>query len=340
MPTFSPEALCRVAQTILQALGTPSDVAQLVGDSLVLANIVGHDSHGVIRLEQYARFVRQGHVHPEIRPVLSLRRQATAQVDAAHGWGQPAAQLAARTAIELAMENGVGAVTILRCGHVGRLGEYVELIANAGLIGMALCNAGPAVAPYGGYKPLMGTNPIAWAVPRGVDQPPLIVDFATAGVAEGKLRVSRAKGERVAAGLVVDREGRPSQEPAAFYAGGALLPFGGHKGYGISVMIELLGGALSGTGTSAMSGQSGSNGTLLLAFKIEAFVPAEQFLEQTNDLCQQIKASPPAEGFDEILLPGEPELRERKRRLEGGIAIAEQTWREIQALAVELNVTF
>ncbi len=339
MPTFSPEALCRVAQTILQALGTPSDVAQLVGDSLVQANIVGHDSHGVIRLEQYAQFVRQGHVRPEVRPEVSVRRQANAQVDAAHGWGQPAARLATQTAIELAMENGVGAVTIVRCGHVGRLGEYVEMIANAGLIGMALCNAGPSVAPYGGYKPLMGTNPIAWSVPRGAGQPPLIVDFATAGVAEGKLRVSRAKGEQVAAGLVVDSAGRPSQDPAAFYAGGALLPFGGHKGYGISVMIELLGGALSGNGTSAMSGESGSNGTLLLAFNIESFVSPEQFLEQTNDLCEQIKASPPAEGFAEILLPGEPEIRERKRRLEAGISIPDQTWREIEALAVGLNVT-
>jgi len=338
MPTFSPEALCRVAQTILQALGTPSDLAELVGDSLVQANIVGHDSHGVIRLDQYARFVRQGHVRPEVRPEVSVRRRANAQVDAAHGWGQPAARLASQTAIELAIENGVGAVTIVRCGHVGRLGEYVELIANAGQIGMALCNAGPGVAPYGGYKPLMGTNPIAWSVPRGAGQPPLIVDFATAGVAEGKLRVSRAKGERVAAGLVVDSAGRPSQDPAAFYAGGALLPFGGHKGYGISVMIELLGGALSGNGTSTISGESRSNGTLLMAFNIESFVPTEQFLEQTNGLCQQIKASPPAEGFAEILLPGEPEIRERKRRLEAGISIPDQTWREIETLAAGLNV--
>ena len=104
-------------------------------------------------------------MRPEARPQVSVLRQANAQVDAAHGWGQPAARLATQTAIKLAMENGVGAVTIVRCGHVGRLGEYVEMIANAGLIGMALCNAGPSVAPYGGYKPLMGTNPIALTTP-------------------------------------------------------------------------------------------------------------------------------------------------------------------------------
>ena len=340
MPTFSPEALRCVAQTILQALGTPSDSAQVVGESLVQSNIVGHDSHGIMRLKEYTQFVRQGHVRPAARPEVRVRRQAHAQVDAAHGWGQPAARLAAQTAIELAKDNGVGAVTIVHCGHVGRLGEYVEMIAHAGLIGMALCNAGPSVAPYGGYKPLMGTNPIAWGVPRGAGQPPLVVDFATAGVAEGKLRVSRAKGERVAPGLIVDSAGRPSQDPAAFYAGGALLPFGGHKGYGISMMIELLGGALSGNGTSTISGESGNNGTLLLAFNIESFVPVEQFLEQTNDLCQQIKASPPAEGFTKIMVPGEPEIRERQRRLEAGIAIPDQTWREIEALALELNVTF
>jgi uncharacterized oxidoreductase len=338
MPTFSHEVLRGVAQTILQGLGTPSDMAQVVSDALIQANIVGHDSHGIMRLREYAQFVRQGHVQPAARPEVRRLRQANVQVDAAHGWGQPAARLAARTAIDLAKDNGIGAVTIIHCGHVGRLGEYVELIANAGMIGMALCNAGPSVAPFGGYTPLMGTNPIAWGVPRGAGQPPLIVDFATASVAEGKLRVARAKGERVAPGLIVDSAGRPSQDPAAFYAGGALLPFGGHKGYGISVMIELLGGALSGNGTSTISGESGNNGTLFLAFNIESFVPAAQFLEQTNALCQQIKASPPAEGFSEIMIPGEPERRERERRLDAGIAIPDQTWREIEGLARELNV--
>src|SRR6266511_983615 len=157
--------------------------------------------------------------------------------------------------------------------------------------------------------------------------------------ARGTTLCKTTKGEQVAAGLVVDSAGRPSQDPDAFYAGGALLPFGGHKGYGISVMIELLGGALSGNGTSTVSGESGSNGTLLLAFNIESFVSPEQFLEQTNGLCQQIEASPAAEGYAEILLPGEPEIRERKRRLEAGISIPDQTWREIEALAVGLNVT-
>lgn len=339
MPTFTAAALMSVAQTILEALGTPPDTAQVVADALVQANLVGHDSHGVIRLDQYATFVRKGHVRPQARPVISAQRQSSAQIDAAHGWGQPAARLATQTAIDLARESGVGAVTIIHSGHVGRLGEYVESIAYAGLIGMALCNAGPAVAPFGGYKPLLGTNPIAWGVPRSGQQAPLIVDFATAGVAEGKLRVSRAKGERVASGLIVDNAGRATQDPEDFYTGGALLPFGGHKGFGISVMIELLGGVLSGNGTSTMSGESGSNGTLIMAFDIPSFVPREQFLEQTDELCRQIKASPPAEGFTELMLPGEPELRERSSRQEQGITVPEQTWREIQALAGELSIT-
>lgn len=338
MQTFSPEALRSVAQTILQGVGTPSDLAALVSDSLIQANMVGHDSHGIMRLGQYTQLVQKGYVLPAARPEIKVRRGANAQIDATNGWGQPAARLAAQTVIELARETGVGAVTIIRCGHVGRLGEYVETIANAGLIGMALCNTGPTVAPYGGYKPLMGTNPIAWGVPRGAGQSPLVVDFATAGVAEGKVRVARAKGEQLAPGLIVDNAGRPTQDPNVFYAGGALLPFGGHKGYGISVMIELLGGALSGNGISSISGENGSNGTLLLAFNIESFVPVEQFLEQTNDLCQQIKSSPPAEGFTDILVPGEPEVRERERRLTTGIALPDQTWREIQALAAQWNV--
>ena len=339
MPIFSAAELRQVAQRILEALGTPPDLAQVVGDALVQANQVGHDSHGVIRLKQYARSVRKGDVQPTARPVLNTQRQATAQVDAKDGWGQPAARFATQTAIRLADEFGIGAVTIVNSGHVGRLGEYVEMIARAGQIGMALCNAGPTVAPYGGYRPLMGTNPIAWGVPRGADLPPMIVDFATAGVAEGKLRVARSKGESVAPGLIVDNAGRPSQDPAAFYAGGALLPFGAHKGYGLSVMIELLGGVLSGNGIAAMNRANGSNGTLLIAFHIPSFVPGAQFFDQANELFASIKEALPAEGFSEVLLPGEPEIREQHRREAAGIALPEQTWEEIQTLARELHVS-
>ncbi len=338
MTTFTADELRPLAQSILEAVGTPSDSARVVSDSLVESNLVGHDSHGVMRLMSYVEFVQRGQVKPTARPFVSSRQRAAAQVDGAWGWGQLSARLAMQTAVELAAEYGIAATTIDHCNHVGRLGEYVEGIAHAGMIGVALCNADPAVAPFGGFGRVMGTNPLAWAVPRAFGNEPVFSDFATSGVAEGKLRVARAKGERVEPGLIVDSKGRPSQEPADFYEGGALLPFGGHKGYGLSVMVELLGGVLSGMAASVQPEYQAVNGTLFLSLNISAFMPVEQFTQQVEDFCARIKATPPADGFREVLLPGEPERRTRAHRLVEGISIPEQTWQEIQALARELNV--
>ncbi len=207
------------------------------------------------------------------------------------------------------------------------------------MTGLAVCNAPPAVAPYGGSERLLGTNPIAIAVPGGPGQPPLLVDIATSVVAEGKLKVARAKGERVAPGLLVDREGRASVQPDDFYAGGALLPFAGHKGYGLSVMVELLGGALSGMAPSALPEYRIGNGTLLIALDIAAFVPLDRFRNQVQRFCERLKTSRTAEGFDGVLLPGEPERRARTERERDGIVLPDQTWDEIRALAAELNVS-
>lgn len=339
MPTFSPPALLAVAQTILEAAGAPPDLALVVGHSLVESNLVGHDSHGILRLRQYLDLIRLGKLLPAARASLLSQTQATARVDGARGWGQPAAQMAAQLAIALAQEYGVGVVTIDRCNHIGRVGEYVETISRSAMIGLAMCNTEAVVAPFGGRQGRLGTNPLAWAMPRGAGREPLLVDFATSGVAEGKLRVARDKGERVPLGLLVDREGHPSPVPADYYAGGALLPFGGHKGYGIGVVIELMAGALSGMGPSAAPDYPGGNGTLIMALSIARFIPVEQFTAQAELLSEKIKATPTAEGFSEVLVPGEPEWRARRERLATGISLPEPTWQDIQALARGLNVT-
>src|SRR5689334_20065091 len=263
MPTISEAALRRATEAIVVALGTPVDIALAVVDSLVGANMAGHDSHGVLRLPWYAQFIREGRIVPGARARVASRRGATAQVDGALGWGQPAARLAADTAAELAAEYGVGAVAVLRCNHIGRVGEYVERVAAAGMIGIAFCNASLSVAPHGAYQRLLGTNPFAWAAPAGPGQPALVLDFATSVVAEGKRRVARAKGEALPPGLVVDSAGHPSTEQADFYAGGALQTLGLHKGSGMSVMIELLARGLAGV-DPLVPGNNGFNGTLLI----------------------------------------------------------------------------
>src|SRR5690349_9874818 len=303
MPTVDHATLRRIVQSLVEAVGTPPEGAQAVSDSLVDANLMGHDSHGVIRLAWYIDFARNGSVIPGAAARVAMQRGATAQVDGERGWGQPAARLATQTAIGLAADHGIGIVSIVNCNHIGRVGEYVETIARAGMIGIAMCNAGPAVAPFGGYQRVMGTNPLAWAAPCGPGQTPIVLDFATAGVAEGKLRVARSKGELVAAGLVVDAAGRPSLDPADFYAGGALQTFGLHKGSGLSVMIELMARGICGVDPTS-AGNVEQNGTLILALKIGFLAPEDQFLGAAERLSAQINGAAPGAGFAEVMMPG------------------------------------
>jgi LDH2 family malate/lactate/ureidoglycolate dehydrogenase len=337
MPTIDHNNLRRMTQEIIEAAGTPRANARIVGDSLVEANLRGHDSHGVLRLPWYIDAVRRGVILADASPQVIARNGATARVDGALGWGQIAAQLATKTAIELAAEHSIGGVAIVNGNHIGRVGEYVESIARAGMIGIAMCNAGPAVAPYGGYQRVMGTNPLAWAAPRGPGQVPLVLDFATSSVAEGKLRVARSKGETLPPGLIVDDAGQPSRDPADFYAGGALQTFGLHKGSGISLMIELLGRALCSV-DPALPGHHGHNGTLMLALNIPAFAPEQQFLDTAARLQAQVGASLPLAGVDRVLLPGDPEQISRRRRIDEGIPIPQPTWDELTALAAEWNI--
>lgn len=336
-PTFSAAALDRLTRSILAAAGTPPDLASTVAESLVGANLAGHDSHGVMRLLSYVGFVRAGHVRPAARPEVVRQRQATAIVDGRWGWGQPAARLATDTAMALATEHGIGAVTVQHCNHIGRLGEYVERITRAGMMGLALCNAGPVVVPYGGRDRRLGTNPIAWAAPTAEPEQPIVLDFATAAVAEGKLRVAVAKGQQIAPQMIVDAQGHPSTTPDDFYAGGALLPFGGHKGYALSVMVELLAGALSGAAPSCLPEYDGSNGTVIVAVNIADFRPLEGFVDQSQRLRTAMTDSQPAEGFRTVSLPGDPEATARQQRLESGIPLPAQTWRDLVELAAQLG---
>ncbi|WP_051325317.1 Ldh family oxidoreductase [Glycomyces tenuis] len=331
-----PEPLTRMAVAVLTAAGAPERNAGAVAASLVAADLAGHDSHGVRRLVPYVGAIRAGTLDPAAQPRVARSEGAGATVDGRGGFGQLAAALATREVRELARAHGVGVVAISRGNHIGRLSEYVEALAEAGLVGIAFCNADPTVAPHGGRDRLLGTNPLAWAVPRGPGESAVVIDFATAAVAEGKLALSAARGEHVPPGLLVDGDGRDSTDPADFYEGGALLPFGGaaggHKGYGLSVMIEIVGGLLSGAGISSLPGYDGTNGSVLLAVDIAAFLPADRFREQTERFCRRLSASTPAHEDRSVLVPGELEARTRAHRLQHGIPLSTATWNELAAL--------
>jgi LDH2 family malate/lactate/ureidoglycolate dehydrogenase len=317
---FPAAELTRLGTQALAALGTPPDLAEQVARSLTLSNLVGHDSHGIVRLDQYSGWMADGQVKVTARAAVTSRQRGAAVVTGAWGLGQPPAQLATRLALELSEEFSVAAVTITDCNHIGRLGEYTGLLAEAGRVGLAWCNAGPVVAPFGGTGRALGTNPFSWAAP-GAPYGPLVVDFSTAGVAEGKLRVAAAEGVTIAPGLIVDAAGRPSTEPGDFYAGGALLPFGGHKGSGLSVMIELLGGLLTGMGTAPSPAYAGGNGTVLLALNIAAFSGLADYQAGAADFCARLTAAGAGPTGGDVLLPGEIEARTRREREARGVPI-------------------
>jgi LDH2 family malate/lactate/ureidoglycolate dehydrogenase len=338
MPNLSAEALRRLARLILEGVGTPADCAQLVGDSLVDANLAGHDSHGVLLLAGYVRAARAGDVQTAARPSVAGRRGATARIDGAWGWGQPTMRLATEAAIERGRELGIGVAIAERCWHIGRVAPYVEAVARAGLVGIAMANTLPFVAPFGGRSRVLGSNPFAWGIPRGPGQEPLSFDIATAAIAGNKVAVARSMGELVPPGFLIDADGRPSQDPEALDAGGALLTFGGHKGYGLSVLAQVLGRALVGIDATGYDGPRGANGALIVALDPTAFLPLAAFTREVDAQCDLIKASLPADGVETVLLPGEPELASRARREREGIPLPDRVWDDLQALATEVGV--
>jgi LDH2 family malate/lactate/ureidoglycolate dehydrogenase len=333
MPVCHHDTLRTFIRGILEAAGTPGECACIVADSLVDANLAGHDSHGVIRVLQYLEEVRSGALDPVATPDVVVRNGALARIDCKWGWGQPAMLLATDEAISLAREFGLGLATVDRSYHIGRVAPYVERIAAERMVGLAMANAGPAVAPYGGRSRVMGTNPIAWAVPRDRDQAPVALDIATAFIAEGKLRVARAKGLPAPPGAVVNIEGVPSIDPSDFYDGGALMAFGAHKGSGFSILAQLLGRGLAGMTRERLSAHRGGNGPVVLAIDVQRLTPIDEFLGAIEEQVDAIHCAQPAEAFDQVLLPGEPELRERERREREGIDVPERTWGDLVEMA-------
>jgi LDH2 family malate/lactate/ureidoglycolate dehydrogenase len=340
MPVASAGQLRELSRALLVSCGTPEAPAGIVADGLVNANLAGHDSHGVLRLPGYLAVVEQQQVVPGNLPSVVSTSGATAIVDADHGWGQPAMWLATESVRDLAREFGVATSVVRNSYHIGRVAPYVEWLAERGIVAIAMANAAPAVAPFGGSQRVLGTNPIAWAVPRDESRYPVSFDVATAGVAEGKLRVARAKGLPVPEGNLVDREGRPTTDPNDFYAGGALLPFGGHKGSGFSLLAQFLGRGLAGMNPSAYNGPRGLNGPVIIAIDISRFADPVEFRAEIEAQCDVVTACPPREGVVAVQLPGEPELSTREERLRAGIPMPDATWQELRDLAATQGVAF
>jgi LDH2 family malate/lactate/ureidoglycolate dehydrogenase len=338
MPTLAAGELEDLVRRIFVAAGAPARTAEIVAASLVLSNLQGVDSHGVMRVPEYLGHIETGRIVAAAEPLVE-RNGAVVRV--AGGWcfGQLAAREGALRVADAAQETGVAVATVTEVHHVGRLGEYVELGAAGGLVVLGFCSSGPAggrVAPFGGKRAMLATNPLAYAVPAG-SRPPIVADFSTSAAAEGKVRLMHQNGLETPDGWLIDVEGRPTRDPGALYAGGALLPAGGHRGYALGLLVELLGGALAGAGC-ALLGEAPGNGLVLVALDPGAWRSRDGFLAEVDAVAEALAATEPADGVDRVRLPGEPEGEIEATRRVDGIPIPDATWQAIAEAAERLGV--
>lgn len=337
MPIFSKEILRGVTAAIFRATGAPADLALQVAEVLVDNHLAGHDSHGILRIPEYIRSVQAGEIDPTARPRILEESATSALVSGNWAFGQVTGNFAADLAIEKAKRERVAVLSVVQASHTGRLAAFTERAARRGVVMfMAIGTVNkPTTAPYGGSAPVLGTNPIAFSIPNPAG-PPVTLDFATSTIAAGKIKAAKARHEQLPSGAIMDKEGRPTTDPQAFFEGGFLLPFGGHKGYALAVIAELLSGPLA--GADAYPGITSRSGIFVFAMDAAVFRPQADYAMALSRTLRRIKAVPPGPGFDEVLLPGEPEARARAKRERDGISIPEETWKAVCAVGAELGV--
>jgi uncharacterized oxidoreductase len=346
VPILSETVLTDFATRLLEAVGVPRDDAAVVATSLVGANLRGHNSHGVLRIPQYVDFLERGEY--QIGVPLVVEREGPAVVVCDGGWGL--GQVQAHRLLDLILPKartlGLAAGAAHRCGHIGRLGEYAERTAAEGLILIATVNnhgSGQRVAPPGGTEPRLGTNPLCAAVPT--DDGPIVLDFGTSVVAEGKVRVYYHNANKpVPEGWLLDPQGRPTTNPSVLYEPplGSILPMGGaqaYKGFGLALVLDLLSGGLSG-GRACYPGAPAAKGNdvLLLALDPEHFAGREALVREATGLAEFVRGTPRAEGVGAILLPGDPERIALEGRTAVGIPLEPGHWDRLEALARRLGV--
>jgi uncharacterized oxidoreductase len=346
MPTLSADQLRDFGSSIFLALDVPEKDAELVSDLLIEANLTGFDSHGVIRIPIYARGIKMGAVKPGAEIKIIRETPSTAFIDGGWNLGQVAAKYAMKLCIEKARKSVVGLVTGKNSHHVGRLNIYAEMAMRQDMIGIASVNSSSHVVPYGGKSKQLGTNPLCFAIPSGTE-PPMILDMATSVWARGKIMVYLARGEELPEGVFLDSEGNSTTDPSWYTKGGVLRNLGGeiagYKGFGLSLLVEILTGALTEAEVSNSEEYRsrpfyGGNGIFFMAIDVGQMTDLNKFKKRVDNLLRSVKSSPTAPGYNEILIPGEPERQKKEKRLKEGIFIEDKTWGDLSALAKELNV--
>ncbi len=337
MKNISEQSLKSLLQTILQLAGSDECEAGIVAEHLVGANLAGHDSHGAIMLPVYVKNVRAGLLIPGTSVSLTRDDGAIMIFDGERGYGQRVAAEAMDAAINRCRETGLVLMTLRNAHHIGRVGTYGEQSIAAGLVSLHFVNVidhSPLVAPFGGRDARFSTNPICLAMPATGNNPAVLLDMATSRIARGKAMVAMNKGERMEEGLLLDSDGEPTTDPAVMFRepGGALLPFGEHKGYGLAFFCELLAGVLTGGGTiQPENPRLGSIINNMFTFVVDPgrLVDHDWMQREIDAVTRFVKASPPSTAGEPVLVAGDPERSRRVERTLNGIPLDETTWEEI-----------
>ena len=328
--------LRQVGADIFVGCGAPLREAALVASELVEANLMGYDSHGIVRCNEYVDYVHRGRITPGAAHRIVREQRNTAVVDCGLNFGQVGATYMTDLACGKARDGGIAYIVSTRCSHVGRVGSYVQRAAERGYFAFATCNnqkVGHIVAPWGGREGRLGTNPLAFGAPT--EKWPVVLDMTTCMIAGGKLNMLKLAGKPAPPGTIQDVEGNPSTDPAVITAlsldptapSGTILPFGsayGYKGYGLSMMVEIMGGIMAGLDMTQHN--PGANGFAIIVVDPDAFFGRAAFRSLVDSMCAYQMSSAPAPGFSEVVVPGLYDFRLREKRLAEGIPVERSVW--------------
>ena len=345
MATKTAKELHQVIQRILTTAGADKENAELVAEHLVRANLSGVDTHGAWHVGGYVDAIKDGSIVPTAKPEIIKDDGNYALVSGNWTFGQVTAKFAMEHAIEAAKSHKMALVGVVQTHHIGRLGHYPEMAARAGMISMVWAGGygeiAPATVPYGGRKPLLHTNPISMGFPAA-EGTPVMFDFATTPISGVKVNNAKRRGESLPPGCIVDKDGRDSTNPNDFFEGGGHKPFGGHKGYALMMAAEYLGRIFTGSSSYADEKRAGPimrhQGCTMMVMKADLFQSREAYQKSAEEMQDRAHAIPPAPGFDEVLMPGDPEARTRATRERDGIPIEDAIWQQIVECAAELGI--
>ncbi len=344
MPIAAPR-LASFVSAVLQHVGVPADDADLVADTLAEADLRGVHSHGVMRLPVYVKRIQTGVVRAKALVAVIADGPAFAQMDAHNSLGQVVSVRAMDLAIAKARATGVAVVGVAHSTHFGAAAYYALRAVSQQMIGVAITNTLPLMPAVGGAAKVVGNNPIAYAVPAGRKKP-VVLDIATSVVAHGKVQRARGRGDRIPLGWGVDRRGAPTDQPEEIMDGGMLLPVGGHKGFGLAMIFDLLCGPLTGAGWSSQiaglalpdHARPQNVGHLFVALDVAQFRPLPAFLEDVDHYIEMVHASPRAPGVDRLYVPGEIEFETAEARRREGIPLDPNVLEDLQRLAQEFSL--